>query len=156
MANNELSGPVLMTELINHISRIENRQFTYRFVFIPETIGSITYLSRNHMKLKENEVDSYIPYDGNNREFQVGSWDTNNVYNLASSGSSIQSSRYTVSKIVRILPSADCYIAIGTNPVASASTGSRLLANAETYIHIPKGNMIAVIGSVTLNITPML
>jgi len=106
--------------------------------------------------LKENEVNSYVPYDGNNREFQVGSWDTNNVYNLTSTGTSVQFSGYTTSKIIRLLPTDDCYIKIGGNPVVTTNTGARLLGDVETYLSLPAGNQIAVIGSVTLNIIPML
>lgn len=47
MANNECSGPALMVELINYVSSLENRRYTYRFLFIPETIGAITYMSKN-------------------------------------------------------------------------------------------------------------
>jgi aminopeptidase-like protein len=44
MANNELSGPAVLTFLAKHLL-INKNKYTYRFILIPETIGSRAYLS---------------------------------------------------------------------------------------------------------------
>lgn len=51
MANNELSGPVVVSELCKWLKQRKNR-YSYRIVFIPETIGSITYIHKNLDDLK--------------------------------------------------------------------------------------------------------
>ena len=54
LVNNELSGPVLLNEILRYIKRISKRKYTYRFVLLPETIGSIAYLSKRLKTLKES------------------------------------------------------------------------------------------------------
>lgn len=60
MANNELSGPVLATALAKKLAEQENRKYTYRFIWIPETIGSITYLSKHFNEMKRNTIAGFV------------------------------------------------------------------------------------------------
>ena len=52
MANNELSGPIVSMSLISHFKKLNN-YYSMRFLFIPETIGSIAYISKNLKRLKK-------------------------------------------------------------------------------------------------------
>ena len=58
MANNELSGPAVCVALAKYIQSIKHR-YTYRFVFVPETIGSITYLSQNLDYLQKHVIAGF-------------------------------------------------------------------------------------------------
>ena len=59
MANNELSGPLVWAAIYNKIAQNKERYFTYRFVIVPETIGSISFLSKTSKK-KLDEIYSGI------------------------------------------------------------------------------------------------
>ena len=70
MANNELSGPVVATFLAKWLNSLVKRRYTYRIIFIPETIGSITYLSKNLQYLKEHVIAGFnLSCVGDNRTF---------------------------------------------------------------------------------------
>lgn len=60
MANNELSGPCLCTFLADWIQKMLDRKYTYRFLYLPETIGAITYISRNLTQLKRNVIAGFV------------------------------------------------------------------------------------------------
>jgi aminopeptidase-like protein len=59
MGNNELSGITVTTYLAKWLSQLKVRRYTYRFVFIPETIGSIAYLSKNYINLKKKVIAGF-------------------------------------------------------------------------------------------------
>ena len=70
MANNELSGPAVAIYLAKWLKSLPIRRYTYRIIFIPETIGSITYLSQNLEHLKKRVIAGFnISCVGDNRTF---------------------------------------------------------------------------------------
>ena len=59
MANNELSGPCVLTFLAKWLQEIDFTNYSYRIIFIPETIGSITYLSQNYKEMKNKIIAGF-------------------------------------------------------------------------------------------------
>ena len=59
MANDGLSGLMVAMGLINYFKKYKNLEKTLRFIFVPETIGSITYINRNLKNLKKNVIGGY-------------------------------------------------------------------------------------------------
>lgn len=47
MANDNLSGVAVLVEIARELASRSDNKYTYRFLFVPETIGSIAYLSRH-------------------------------------------------------------------------------------------------------------
>ena len=52
MCNDNLSGVVLFTFLAKHLKN-RSLKYSYRFLFVPETIGAITWLSKNESNLNK-------------------------------------------------------------------------------------------------------
>ena len=59
MANNELSGPAIAVALSQFLRKNQN-YYSYRILFMPETIGAISYLSLNYSNLKNTIIAGYI------------------------------------------------------------------------------------------------
>jgi aminopeptidase-like protein len=57
MGNNECSGIAVTAALAATLASRADRRYTYRFLFLPETIGSIVYLSR-HLEHLQAQVDA--------------------------------------------------------------------------------------------------
>lgn len=53
MANDNLSGVILTSLLAKFIKSIPNLNWSYRIIFIPETIGAIAYIKKNLKKIKQ-------------------------------------------------------------------------------------------------------
>jgi len=61
MANNELSGPAVVTFIAKYLlSKKEELKYTYRIIFVPETIGTIVYLSKHYEEMKKNITAGYV------------------------------------------------------------------------------------------------
>lgn len=59
MANNELSGPVVTTMLARWVLS-ERRRHSYRIVFVPETIGALTYMGRHLDEMRRRVVAGFV------------------------------------------------------------------------------------------------
>ena len=59
MANNEISGITVSTFIAKYLAKSTNLRHSYRFVFLPETIGSITYIYHNLKKMKKNIIAGF-------------------------------------------------------------------------------------------------
>lgn len=73
MANNELSGPIVLSAVLDYVrQKYPSPSYTYRFALLPETIGSISYLSKFGDHLKDHCVAGFnISCVGDDGPFSV-------------------------------------------------------------------------------------
>lgn len=82
LANDSLSGVILTIFLARHLSSLPNLRYTYRIVFVPETIGAIAYLQQLGNEVKHVECGLQITtVGGPGRFFVKSSWDSSHPIN---------------------------------------------------------------------------
>lgn len=69
MANDSLSGVLLTAFLARYICCLKDRHWSYRIVFVPETIGAITYCALNEPAMKQIDVGLVITTVGGPGKF---------------------------------------------------------------------------------------
>lgn len=71
MANDSLSGVLLTSLLAKHIAAKQDRQWSYRIIFVPETVGAIAYLKLNEQQLKQIDFGLQITTVGGPGSFHL-------------------------------------------------------------------------------------
>ncbi len=72
MGNDQVSGPVALAGLVRWIKAQKHLYHTIRIVFIPETIGSLVYLSRHLEEMKQKTVAGLVvACVGDNRTYSM-------------------------------------------------------------------------------------
>ena len=78
MANNELSGPLVLSALSKVL---KPSKYTVRLLLIPETIGAIAYIKLNYLHLKKNLVAGFnLTCLGDKGDFTIISSKEENTY----------------------------------------------------------------------------
>ena len=73
MANDNIASTALLIEIINYLKKTYSKsKYSYRFVFLPETIGSISYLSKKFKTLKKRMLLGFaISCVGDNKQYSI-------------------------------------------------------------------------------------
>jgi len=66
MANDNLSGVAVLVAIAKELMGQEMNKYTYRFLFVPETIGSIAYLSQNEHLIENIKYGIVVDCVGHN------------------------------------------------------------------------------------------
>lgn len=69
MANDSLSGVILTAFLARHLAALPDRRYSYRIIFVPETIGAITYCHFNETSMKAIDFGLVVTTVGGTGKF---------------------------------------------------------------------------------------
>ena len=82
MANDSLSGVLLTAFLAKYIDQMKNQKWSYRIVFVPETIGAIAYCKMNEQVMKNIDFGLVITTVGGPGKFGYKqSYDPSHIIN---------------------------------------------------------------------------
>jgi len=83
MANDSLSGVIITAMLGRELLKKQNSlEYSYRIIFVPETIGAITYCANNEKSIKKIDTGLVITTCGGLGDFGYKqSWDKDNFIN---------------------------------------------------------------------------
>lgn len=82
LANDSLSGVLLTAHLARFVASLPERRYTYRFAFVPETIGALAYVQHAGSNLRNVDFGLQITTVGGPGTFQVKrSWDERHPIN---------------------------------------------------------------------------
>lgn len=85
-----------------------------------------------------------IPRDGNKSSVPV--LQPRTAQNLALTDAAVNSTAIgSTTRVARLCPQADCYVAVGVNAVASTSTGFLLPAKTVEYIQVLQGERVSTV-----------
>lgn len=82
MANDSLSGAVLLAYLARWLAARPERQYSYRCVWVPETIGALTWLARNDASARQIDMGLVVTTCGGPGPMSTKqSWDARHPIN---------------------------------------------------------------------------
>jgi aminopeptidase-like protein len=71
MANDDLAGVAVLVGIAKSLLEKSNLRYSYKFLILPETIGSVAYLSQNENIIPNLKFGIFLEMLGNNNEFAL-------------------------------------------------------------------------------------
>jgi len=68
--NDDLAGVAVLMEVAQELAKKDNR-YEYRVIILPETIGSVAYLSQNEKLFKQSKYGMFVEMTGNDNIFSL-------------------------------------------------------------------------------------